>query len=285
MADEDDKPVRKRSKKTKVLLKPKEEFIEEDFQGDCQCYYCGEMVSKRDIQDHMKSSHGRFHKKMYGEPRPLQCQVCKATFEKQSALTTHSCYTNFIPTKVRGGDPYKCDICHKTFTVKMGLRSHLNTVHSEERKFACSSCDFKAKSIVILNRHIERVHKNNLKHLCSHCGKKFFRAYDLRCHIFRVHKDIQGTEGQTCNFKCDRCPERFLDRRALTWHEKKAHNIVAPNIDKFITCEHCGQSFQTLHKLTVHKSVKHSGEEPIEELKSQENHPEELLLEHVVKQD
>ncbi len=55
-----------------------------------------------------------------------------------------------------------------------------------------SNCDFKAKSIVILNRHIERVHKNNLKHLCSHCGKKFFRAYDLRCHIFRVHKDIQG---------------------------------------------------------------------------------------------
>ena len=65
-------------------------------------------------------------------------------------------------------------------------------VHSEERKFACQNCDFKAKSIVILNRHIERVHKNNLKHLCSHCGKKFFRAYDLRCHIFRVHKDIQG---------------------------------------------------------------------------------------------
>ena len=92
----------------------------------------------------------------------------------------------------RGGDPYKCDICKKTFTVKMGLRSHLNTVHSEERRFSCHNCDFKAKSIVILNRHVERVHKNNLKHLCSHCGKKFFRAYDLRCHIHRVHKDVQG---------------------------------------------------------------------------------------------
>ena len=75
------------------------------------------------------------------------------------------------------------------FSVKDGI---LLQVHSEERKFACQNCDFKAKSIVILNRHIERVHKNNLKHLCSHCGKKFFRAYDLRCHIFRVHKDIQG---------------------------------------------------------------------------------------------
>ena len=103
----------------------------------------------------------------------------------------------------------------------MGLRSHLNTVHSEERGFACVNCDFKAKSIVILNRHIERVHKNNLKHLCSHCGKKFFRAYDLRCHIHRVHKDIQGNKGQTCNFKCEDCSERFLDRRALNCHQKK----------------------------------------------------------------
>ena len=48
-----------------------------------------------------KSAHGRFHRKMFGPPRPLQCQVCRATFEKQSALTSHSCYTNFIPTKVR----------------------------------------------------------------------------------------------------------------------------------------------------------------------------------------
>ena len=90
----------------------------EDQLGDCQCYYCGEMIATKEIQLHMKSQHGRFHRKMFGEPRPLQCSVCRATFEKQSALTTHSCYTNFIPTKVRGGDPYKCDICNKTFTGK-----------------------------------------------------------------------------------------------------------------------------------------------------------------------
>ena len=247
--------------KAKTKKKRKTSSSDSTTSEDCQCYYCGEMVSKKDIQDHMKSSHGRFHRKMFGTPRPLQCQVCKATFAKQSALTTHSCYTNFIPTKVRGGDPYRCEICKKTFTVKMGLRSHLNTVHSEERKFLCQSCDFRAKSIVILNRHVERVHKNNLKHLCSHCGKKFFRAYDLRCHIHRVHKDIQGTEGQTCNFKCEHCSERFLDRRALTWHQKKAHNIAPIQQDKFFTCEMCGQSFQTLHKLAVHKTIKHK--EPI----------------------
>ena len=196
---------------------------------EIQCYYCGDMFFYKNIQEHMKLAHGRFHRKMFGAPRPLQCEVCHATFEKQSALTSHSCYTNFIPTKVRGGDPYKCDICKKTFTVKMGLRSHLNTIHNEERKFACVNCYFKAKSIVILNRHVERVHKNNLKHLCTHCNKKFFRAYDLRCHIHRVHKDIEGTKGQTCNFKCEDCNERFLDRRALNCHKKKHVIPVIPS--------------------------------------------------------
>ena len=91
------------------------------------------------------------------------------------------------------------------------------------------NCDFKAKSIVILNRHVERVHKNNLKHLCTHCNKKFFRAYDLRCHIHRVHKDIEGIKGQTCNFKCEDCNERFLDRRALNCHQKKHVIPVIPS--------------------------------------------------------
>ena len=74
---------------------------------------------------------------------------------------------------------------------------------------------------------------------------------------------ILGGESQTCNFKCEHCTERFLDRRALTWHEKKVHNVVrnTQNSDKDIFCEHCGQSFPTLHKLSVHKSMKHAGKE------------------------
>ena len=73
---------------------------------------------------------------------------------------------------------------------------------------------------------------------------------------------ISGTESQTCNFKCEHCAERFLDRRALTWHEKKAHNVVrnTQNSDKVMFCELCGQSFPTIHKLSVHKNIKHSKE-------------------------
>ena len=88
---------------------------------------------------------------------------------------------------------------------------------------------------------------------------------------FRVHFSkyiyfilfISGGESQTCNFKCEHCTERFLDRRALTWHEKKVHNVIrnTQNSDKDIFCEHCGQSYPTLHKLSVHKSMKHAGKE------------------------
>ena len=59
------------------------------------------------------------------------------------------------------------------------------------------------------------------------------------------------------------------------WHQKKAHNINTQP-DKFITCEHCGQSFQTLHKLSVHKSLKHKEiitEFNIENPMNSVNHP------------
>ena len=51
---------RKRVKTVKTFIK--EEILDEDTTGDCQCYYCGEMVLKCEIQTHMKSSHGRFHR-------------------------------------------------------------------------------------------------------------------------------------------------------------------------------------------------------------------------------
>ena len=55
------------------------------------------------------------------------------------------------------------------------------------------------------------------------------------------------------------CTERFLDRRARTWHKKRVHNVIrnrnTQNSDKDIFCEHFGQFFPMLHKLSVHKSI------------------------------
>ena len=55
---------------------------------DTQCYYCGQIVSVTEIKEHMSQTHGSYHGRMHGIPRPIQCENCKATFKTESALGT-----------------------------------------------------------------------------------------------------------------------------------------------------------------------------------------------------
>ena len=55
---------------------------------DTQCYYCGQIISVTEIKEHMSQTHGSYHGRMHGIPRPIQCENCKATFKTESALGT-----------------------------------------------------------------------------------------------------------------------------------------------------------------------------------------------------
>ena len=86
------------------------------------------------------------------------------------------------------------------------------TAHSEERNFACSHCDFKAKISVVLKRHIKRKHHNELNFVCDICGKKFFEAYRLRLHEESHNKQRKKrAANSTLNMEqlpCDICHRR-----------------------------------------------------------------------------
>ena len=43
-----------------------------------------------------------------------------------------------------GGEPYKCDICHKYFTRADGLDIH-KRIHTNERTFKCVLCGVQTK--------------------------------------------------------------------------------------------------------------------------------------------
>ena len=77
------------------LLSDLEDDLDLDFEGngeESQCYYCGLMVKQCDVRDHMTETHGNYHGRMHGAPRPFQCDNCHATFQTQSALGLHLCY-------------------------------------------------------------------------------------------------------------------------------------------------------------------------------------------------
>ena len=86
------------------------------------------------------------------------------------------------------------------------------TAHSEERKFACTYCNFRAKISVVLKRHIKRLHHNELNFVCDICGKKFFEAYRLKIHeethVKEKKRKTAAIEVQ--NETCDICHQSFL---------------------------------------------------------------------------
>ena len=86
------------------------------------------------------------------------------------------------------------------------------TAHSEERKFACTYCNFRAKISVVLKRHIKRLHHNELNFVCDICGKKFFEAYRLKIHeethVKEKKRKTAAIEVQ--NETCDICQQSFL---------------------------------------------------------------------------
>merc|ERR550534_442770 len=102
------------------LLKPQkkvvktEEIDEENDTKEYQCYYCGLMVvSVRNVKDHMREKHRRFHSKMFGDPRPFSCHSCGATFDNEKTKSNHMCTNVDFPVNKDESGSFECKHCGK----------------------------------------------------------------------------------------------------------------------------------------------------------------------------
>ena len=58
----------------------------------------------------------------------------------------------------------ECEICNKTFKNEYTLKTHMNTIHNEQRKtFICPHCGKSIKSKYYLQKHIRTVHADEIK--------------------------------------------------------------------------------------------------------------------------
>ena len=112
------------------------------------------------------------------------------------------------------------------FTKRGGLFRHMNTVHCDDRNFACKQCDYKAKTSGLLRRHIKCIHDKELKFVCDICGKKFFENYFLQQHR-KVHKAEAALPGMTeadlKSYTCDKCGKAFTTQFNLSYHYSQEH--------------------------------------------------------------
>ena len=54
---------------------------------------------------------------------------------------------------------YQCDICEAVFLEICHLKSHITSVHEEEKSFTCAFCNKKFSKKAQLNFHTTKVHK------------------------------------------------------------------------------------------------------------------------------
>ncbi len=235
----------KASPTKRKLVSERVKFEEDNPEVECQCYYCGLMTTYGDILSHIRENHARPIPSMYGPPRPVQCEMCKAMFNDHSSMGSHVC--QMIKGRVMKEEDglYHCDECPKTFKKLNGLTRHKPS-HSTERNFACKLCAYKGKSHRMLSKHEKVVHTKDYSHTCSNCGKGFHDLYHLRIHLARIHGEGELPDGEL----------KAMERRKITSLTNQGIR-EAPGTDIIHACTECDKTFTTPQGLACHKNQTH----------------------------
>ena len=132
----------------------------------------------------------------------FNCRVCWKIFKKNKrTLSTH------IRTVHGNNTRHKCDTCDKAYRQKSGLVSHIDSVH-RNLKFECKLCGKEFSSMGILNSHVRVFHnKSKAKEIkCDICDKILSCKAHLKPHKDQVHYKMK--------FKCEQCDKEFTAKSA-----------------------------------------------------------------------
>jgi KRAB domain-containing zinc finger protein len=72
----------------------------------------------------------------------FKCQVCNYSTTTKSSLRHHT----FKMHKRENSKSVKCDVCHKMYASEFWMHRHKMLVHFDEKRYSCSTCDFKVKT-------------------------------------------------------------------------------------------------------------------------------------------
>lgn len=138
----------------------------------CLCNMCGKWLScLGNLRKHYKAVHLN--------QKNLACPICDHRFTSSFRLKDHVNSHNGIRA-------YSCTLCETRFFNYSAVKRHMDTVHSDEKKYVCNVCSKAFKIQNNLKTHMF-AHTGIYEHTCEHCGTGFRRKNKMMQHIQEAH--------------------------------------------------------------------------------------------------
>jgi len=183
------------------------------------------------------------HMKIHTDERPYKCHLCDRAFRTNTLLRNH------INTHT-GVKPYKCqhEGCNMAFVTSGELTRHTRYIHTHEKPFKCTLCDYASVEISKLRRHF-RSHTGERPYTCEECGKAFADSFHLKRH----RMSHTGEKP----YECPHCHARFTQRGSVKMHIMQQHTKTAPKFQ----CDICKTLLGRKSDLNVHMRKQHAFQE------------------------
>ncbi|XP_017483366.1 PREDICTED: transcription factor grauzone-like [Rhagoletis zephyria] len=174
-------------------------------QKNIKCPQC----DKRFCNQYMMKQHlALVHLNLYAKI----CDICGKSLNGKQAFRWHQEEHAGVSRSL-----IKCTLCNTELKTKYGLARHMKTMHTEEYQTpqACPICFKVSPTLRAHKSHIEYMHSAEKKHVCKLCDKAFKLPKCLREHM-ATHT---GEVLYTCTF----CPQTFNSKSNMYSHRKRKH--------------------------------------------------------------
>ena len=155
---------------------------------------------------------------------------------------------------------YVCKVCNKVRKSEEKLERHMK-IHNEDGDWYCEICPYQTNNSELLKKHIQNTQE------CEETYRVEFGEVFSLYHIETIKSNLN---------KCKLCDQNFNSRNLMARHRKDVHPTYKPcrniNSCKFqsecffshetipvgiFRCFECGEDFQALNTMMIHRKHKH----------------------------